>query len=249
MLVIFKCLWAKVKMAGKEKESHVRRWTKEEEVKSVEVLADLINGFAFCLDRLALEKSSNDELYEHIKKNFDKALEKKEFIEINEKNNFKDKGKVKDYKKLDTSITRIRSKFKSLKSDWCKLHSRIKRGSGLAPSNKPLWFKHMDPIFSETNAEIRLSSSAHEISFAQEGGESDDSDSNEKDSRENIIQTYKQIEVVDNEDVGDQHQSSSQGSQDKPYVKPINQEAPEGRCELLSLLTKNQSKSDQTNRL
>ena len=105
-------------MAGKEKESHVRRWTKEEEVKSVEVLADLINGFAFCLDRLALKKSSNDELYEHIKKNFDEALEKKEFIEINEKNNFKDKGKVKDYKKLDTSITRIRSKFKSLKSDW-----------------------------------------------------------------------------------------------------------------------------------
>ena len=107
----------------------------------------------------------------------------------------------------------------------------------------------MDPIFSEINAEIRLSSSAHEISFAQEGGESDDSDSNEKDSRENIIQTYKQIEVVDNEDVGDQLQKLSQGSQDKPYVKQINQEAPEERCELLSLLTKNQSKSDRTNRL
>ena len=150
------------------------------EVKSVEVLADLINGFAFCLDGLALKKSSNDELYEHIKKNFDEALEKKEFIEIKEKNNSKDKGKVKDYKKLDTSITGLRSKFKSLKSEWCKLHSRIKRGSGLAPSNKPLWFKHMDPIFSETNAKIRLSSSAHETSFAQEDGESDDSDSNKK---------------------------------------------------------------------
>ena len=132
------------------------------------------------MDGLALKKSSNDELYEHIKKNFVEALEKKEFIEINEKNNSKDKGKVKDYKKLDTSITRLRSKFKSLKSEWCKLHSRIKRGSGLAPSNKPLWFKHMDPIFSETNAKIRLSSSAHETSFAQEDGESDDSDSNKK---------------------------------------------------------------------
>ena len=38
----------------------------------------------------------------------------------------------------------------------------------------------MDPIFSETNAKIRLSSSAHETSFAQEDGESDDSDSNKK---------------------------------------------------------------------
>ena len=100
--------------------------------------------------------------------------------------------------------------------------------------------------------EIRLSSSAHETSFAQEDGESDDSDSNKKDSRENIIQIYKQIEVVDNEEVGsadDQNQNSSQGSQHKPYVKPINQEAPEERCKLLSLLTKNQSKSDQINRL
>ena len=51
------------------------------------------------------------------KEKFDEALEKKEFIEINEKNNSKDKGKVKDYKKLDTSITRLRSKFKSLKSE------------------------------------------------------------------------------------------------------------------------------------
>ena len=77
MLVIFKCLWTKVRMAGKEKENHVRRWAKEEEVKFAEVLVDLNNGFAFCLDRLALKKSSNDEVYEHIKKSSDEELEKK----------------------------------------------------------------------------------------------------------------------------------------------------------------------------
>ena len=159
--------------------------------KFTEVLADPINGFAFCLDRLALKKSTNNEAYEHIKKTFDEELAKKEFIEINEKNNFKDKGKVKDYKKLDASITGLCNKFKSLKSEWCKLHSRIKPGSDLAPLNEPLWFKHMDPVFSETNAEIRLSSSARETSFVQEDGESNDSDSNEEDSRENTIQAYE----------------------------------------------------------
>ena len=46
-------------------------------------------------------------------------------------------------------------------------------------------------FFSETNAEIQLSFSAHETSFVQEGGESDDSDSNEEDSRDNTIQTYE----------------------------------------------------------
>ena len=56
MFVIFKCLCTKVKMAGKEKEKHVRRWTKEEVEKFAEVLADLVNGLAFCLDRLALMK-------------------------------------------------------------------------------------------------------------------------------------------------------------------------------------------------
>ena len=37
-------------MAGKEKESRVRRWTKEEVEKFVEGLANPLNGFAFCLD-------------------------------------------------------------------------------------------------------------------------------------------------------------------------------------------------------
>ena len=106
--------------------------------KFAEVLVDPVNGFAFRLDRVALKKSSNNEVYEE--------LTKKNFIEINEKNDFKDKGKVKGYKKLDTSITRLRINFSSLKSGWCNLYSHIKRGSGLASSNEPLWFKDMDPF-------------------------------------------------------------------------------------------------------
>ena len=66
------------------------------------------------------------------KEKLDEEFAKKEFIKINKKNKFKEKGKVKDYKKLNMSITRLRNKFKSLKSEWCKLDSRIKLGSGLA---------------------------------------------------------------------------------------------------------------------
>ena len=105
-------------MFGKEKESHVRRQTKKESEKFAEVLVDPVNGFAFRLDRVALKKSSNNEVYEHMRKIFYEELTIKDFIEINEKNNFKDKERVKGYKKLDTSITRLRIKFNSLKSGW-----------------------------------------------------------------------------------------------------------------------------------
>ena len=83
-------------MPEKGKESRVRRWTEEEAEKFAKVLADPVNGFVFCLDRLALKKSSNNAVYEHIKKSFDKELAKKESIEINEKNNLNDRGNVKD---------------------------------------------------------------------------------------------------------------------------------------------------------
>ena len=105
-------------MSGKEKESHVGRLTKKEVEKFAEVLVDPVNEFVFRLDRVALKKSSNNEVYEHMRKIFYEELTIKDFIEINEKNNFKDKEKVKGYKKLDTSITRLRIKFNSLKSGW-----------------------------------------------------------------------------------------------------------------------------------
>ena len=81
--------------------------------------------------------------------------------------------------------------------------------------------------------------------------ESDDSDSNKEDSRENTIQTYKQIEAVDNEDVDstdDQHQNSSQGSQDQPYVDPVNQEAPNKKRETVVAPHK-KSKQIRSNKL
>ena len=99
--------------------------------KFVEVLADSVNGFVFCLDKLALMKSPNNEFYEDVKKSFNGELAKKEFTEMN---NFKEKERSRKMKKLNTSITSLRNKFKSLKSEWCILLFRIKRENGLTPS-------------------------------------------------------------------------------------------------------------------
>ena len=72
-----------------------------------------------------------------MRKIFYEELTKKYFIEINENNNFKDKGKVKGYKELDIPLQT---------SEWRNLYSHIKRGSGLASSNEALWFMDMDPF-------------------------------------------------------------------------------------------------------
>ena len=44
----------------------------------------------------------------------------------------------------------------------------MKSGSGLSPEKEPVWFKHLDPVFCETNEEMKLTSSATETSFLNE---------------------------------------------------------------------------------
>ena len=71
-------------------------------------------------------------------------------------------------KTLDTSIERLRKKYKALKQKWSKIITRMKSGSGLSPEKEPVWFKHLDPVFCETNEEMKLTSSATETSFLNE---------------------------------------------------------------------------------
>lgn len=74
-------------MPRKKDKKHVRSWTKEEVEKFDQVLVNPANGFACCVDNLALKELSNNEVYEHIIKCFNEQLAKKDFIEVNEKNN------------------------------------------------------------------------------------------------------------------------------------------------------------------
>ena len=51
-----------------------RRWTKEEVEKFAEILCEPSNNYAVALEKLALKNSSNNEVFECIKKSFDEAL-------------------------------------------------------------------------------------------------------------------------------------------------------------------------------
>lgn len=181
-------------MAAKKKSNNdnsARRWTKDEVELFAQVLADPTDGFAHAIDKLALKKSANNEVYEHLQAEFRKQLEKDDFVKVNELN-FIDKktGKKIPHKKLDISISRLRNKFKMLKSEWTNLNSRIKHGSGLAASDEPAWFKHIDPVFSETNEDFTLTSSAQETSFVQDGA-----DFSDESSEDGEISTDRDAEV------------------------------------------------------
>ena len=152
---------------GKCKESQ-RRWTKEEIEKFSEILADSTNNYSASLEKLALKKSSNNELFEHIKITFDEELNDREFKLMNIEKNFTKDGHPITYKTLDTSIERLRNKYKALKQEWSKIITRMKSGSGLSLEKEPVWFKHLDPVFCETNEEMKLTSSATETSFLNE---------------------------------------------------------------------------------
>ena len=137
----------------KYKESQ-RRWTKKEIEKFSETLADPTCNYAAFLEKLALKKSSNNELLEHIKNIFDEELNDREFKLMNIEKNFTKDSHPILHKTLDTLIERLRNKYKALKQEWSKIIMRIKSGSGLSPEKEPVWFKHLDPVFCETNVVI-----------------------------------------------------------------------------------------------
>ena len=114
------------------------RWTKEEVEKFAEIQSEPSNNYVVTLGRLPLKKSSNNEVSECVKKSFDEALQDSGFIESNERNNFMNKNNtVKSSKNIETSIEKLRIKFKSFKREWSKIQRRIKNSSGLASDKEP----------------------------------------------------------------------------------------------------------------
>ena len=110
---------------------------KEEKEKFSEILADPTNNYAASLEKLALKKSSNNELFEHIKNTFDEELNDREFKLMNIEKNFTKDGHPIPHQTLDTSIERLRNKYKVLKQEWSKIITYIKSGSGLSPEKEP----------------------------------------------------------------------------------------------------------------
>lgn len=109
----------------------------------------------------------------------------------------------------------------------------IKSGSDVTLPKEPPWFKHMDSIFIETNAEVRLSSPTQEPWFGVDDGKSGEelNDSSEEDRGEHTIETYKQIMM-------------------KIWIArtQLIKKLPRKNAKQLSLLIRNQRKPYQTNR-
>ena len=60
-----------------------RHWMKEDIDKFSEILADPANNYGASLEKLALKKLLNNELFEHIKNTFDEELNDREFKLMN----------------------------------------------------------------------------------------------------------------------------------------------------------------------
>ena len=58
---------------------NARQWTENEHELFAEVLADPESNFAISLEKLALKKSANNEIFEHIKNTFEIEMDNKIF--------------------------------------------------------------------------------------------------------------------------------------------------------------------------
>ena len=90
-------------------------------------LADDRNEFALALETLALKKSANFHIFQNIKKELDARL-RTEYIPCSKK------GKEKA---IETSVVKLRAKYKWLKEQWRKFTDRAKSGSGKLAIDEP----------------------------------------------------------------------------------------------------------------
>ena len=71
-----------------------------------------------------------------------------DFKDENEEKNFCNKNRdLQSYSPLDTTVTKLRRKYTSLKAEWQKILDRAKRGSGLALGKESKWYKILNPVF------------------------------------------------------------------------------------------------------
>ncbi len=148
----------KRKKTASEKEDRSRKWTPDETLIFSKILADEENCFGENLEKLALKKSSNNEVFACIKIIFDEQL--KLLPKTSQS-------------PLDTSVEKLRKRYANIKTSWRKIDDRIRSGSGLAPENEPAWYREVNDFLSEANAPLELNEASLDIS----GSDTSDEDS------------------------------------------------------------------------
>ena len=169
-------------MAPKRKNKEVRgaRWSLSQLKLFATVLADDQTDFAFTLESLALKKSANLHVFESIKKEFDSRLSKQQAAELTKQPEEPAISKPKKKEKsIDTSIVKLRAKYKWIKDKWRQYTDRAKSGSGKAALNEPEWFHIINPIFSETNAKLKVATQANDLVSSENEEDSDGESGND----------------------------------------------------------------------
>ena len=151
----------KIKEESKKKSKepkNARRWTDVE----LDAYADAENSFAATLDKLALKKSSSNEVFEHIQKELAAEMETEDF---HSRNNDYFKSTPT---KLDISIEKLQQKYEWFKVELTNKTNRPKNGSGLDPEKEPHWYQILNSAFAEMHKPLNLVSSAAETSLVNE---------------------------------------------------------------------------------
>ena len=82
----------------------------------VKILTGEEFNFADCLERRALKRSANEEVYKEILQLFQEEMNKEEFLQGNTKN-FR-KGK---YKPLQVDAKKLQAKYNGIKRKYCEI--------------------------------------------------------------------------------------------------------------------------------
>ena len=162
----------KQKKAKEEKQKKKQRnWTKDEVDCFVRVLVEY--SFVQQLEQRALKKKANLEVFEKVVPLLRAELQKDNFREINEMNNFTRKGAVIEYPELICEAACLQVKYKDLKCRWRNITTSARRGSGEEGATDATWYQLLNPIFSETNGNLsEIVNGAEDLKvYEQIGGE------------------------------------------------------------------------------
>ena len=151
----------------------------------------MLLNYAVALEKLALKKSS-----------FDETLQDSGFTESNQRNNFMNKDNpYQSFKNVETSIDKLRIKFKSFIQELSKIRSSIKNGSALAPEKEP----HR----AGQTSFVRNKDDDDQEDISNDGGQKSDVDIGEEN-----IQDYKDATTLD---TGETQETNKQKIGVAPY--------------------------------
>ena len=116
-----------------------RNWTEKEVETFAHLLCDEKYNFAISLERLAANKSPNNDVFNYVRIELDRLLQDhKEFP-------------FTMAEPLNTSVEKIRRKYNSLKAEWRKIYLKILNADNPSEVKTPKWYHILSRVFSSTN--------------------------------------------------------------------------------------------------